>query len=107
MKSELDLKKSIVGFRDGATGTAAVTWFIIGNMLYYIIGIGLAYALKDSRAFCKYVCPVSEPLKVTSRFSIIKIGGLAEKCNDCGACVKMSPMDVRILEYILHGERVL
>ena len=97
----------VVGFRDGAAGTVAVTWFIIGNLLYYAIGIGLAYALKDNRAFCKYVCPVSVPLKVTSRFSLIKIGGEAEKCNDCGACVKMCPMDVRIPEYILDGKRVL
>jgi ferredoxin-type protein NapH len=97
----------VVGFRDGATGTAAVIWFIIGNLLYYAIGIGLAYALKDNRAFCKYVCPVSVPLKATSRFSIIKIGGEPEKCNDCGACVKMCPMDVRIPEYILNRERVL
>jgi ferredoxin-type protein NapH len=97
----------IVGFRDGATGSAAVTWFIVGNLLYYSIGIGLAFALKDNRAFCKYVCPVSVPLKITSRFSVIKIGGEAGKCNDCGACVKMCPMDVRIPEYILDSKRVL
>lgn len=47
------------------------------------------------------------PLKITTRFSIIKIGGDAGKCNDCGACVKLCPMDVRIPEYILNGERVL
>lgn len=97
----------IVGFRKGATGSVAVTWFIIGNLLYYAIGIGLAYTLKDNRAFCKYVCPVSVPLKVTTRLSVIKIGGVAEKCNDCGACVKTCPMDVRIPEYILKGKRVL
>lgn len=96
-----------IGFRAGATGTMAVIWFIIGNLLYYAVGIILAYALKDNRAFCKYVCPVSVPLKATSRFSIIKIGGEPEKCNDCGACVKMCPMDVRIPEYILNGQRVL
>jgi polyferredoxin len=97
----------LAGFRDGATGMTAVAWFVTGNLLYYAIGIGLAYVLKDNRAFCKYVCPVSVLLKATSRFSIIKIGGQAEKCNDCGACVKMCPMDVRIPEYILQGERVL
>ena len=67
----------------------------------------MAYALKDNRAFCKYLCPVSVPLKITSRFSLLKIGGSAEKCNDCRACVKMCPMDVRIPDYILKGERVL
>jgi ferredoxin-type protein NapH len=96
-----------VGFREGATGSLAVTWFIVGNLLYYAVGIVLAYALKDNRAFCKYVCPVSVPLKLTSRFSLIKIGGDAAKCNDCGACVRMCPMDIRVPEYILRNERVL
>ena len=47
------------------------------------------------------------PLKITSRFSLLKIGGDAAKCNDCGACVKMCPMDIRIPEYIQAGQRVL
>jgi ferredoxin-type protein NapH len=97
----------VVGFREGAAGTVAVTWFIIGNLLYYALGIILAYSLKDNRAFCKYICPVSVPLKITSRFSLIKIGGEDAKCNDCGACVKMCPMDIRIPDYIHNHERVL
>jgi len=96
-----------VGFRQGATGSFAVTWFIVGNLLYYAVGIILAYTLKDNRAFCKYVCPVSVPLKVSSRFSLIKIGGEASKCNDCGACVRTCPMDIRVPDYILNRERVL
>jgi polyferredoxin len=95
------------GYRDGATGRQAVIWFIAGIVAYWTIGIGLAYALRDNRAFCKYVCPVSVPLKVTSRVSLLKIGGDAAKCNDCGACAKMCPMDIRIPEYIKNGERVL
>ena len=97
----------VFGFRNGATGTTAVTWFVIGNLLYYASGIILAYTLKDNRAFCKYICPVSVPLKVTSRFSLIKIGQGAGDCNDCDACEKMCPMDIRISDYILNGQRVL
>jgi ferredoxin-type protein NapH len=97
----------VFGFRDGAAGKTAVTWFIVGNLTYYAVGIMLAYVLKDNRAFCKYVCPVSVPLKLASRFSLIKIGSTGKACNDCGACVKMCPMDVRIPEYILDGKRVL
>jgi polyferredoxin len=97
----------VVGFREGATGSIAVTWFIIGNLLYYAVGVMLAYTLKDNRAFCKYVCPVSVPLKLTSPFSLIKIGGEAAKCNDCDACEKMCPMDVRVSDYILNNQRVL
>ena len=97
----------VADFRDGATGRTAVVWFIAGNLAYYAVGIVLAYTVKDNRAFCKYVCPVSVPLKRTSRFSLLKIGGEAARCNDCGACVKACPMDIRVSEYIRNGERVL
>jgi ferredoxin-type protein NapH len=97
----------VFGFRQGAAGTTAVAWFIIGNLAYYIIGIALAYILKDNRAFCKYVCPVSVPLKLTTRFSLLKIGSTGKECNDCDACEKLCPMDVRISDYILNGKRVL
>lgn len=30
--------------------------FIVGNLLYYGVGIALAYIFKDNRAFCKYIC---------------------------------------------------
>jgi polyferredoxin len=94
------------GFQ-GAMGRAAIAWFIVGNLLYYSAGIGLAYTTKDNRAFCKYLCPVSVPLKITSRLALLKISSEAEKCNDCQACVKMCPMDIRIPEYILNEQRVL
>jgi polyferredoxin len=94
-------------FRDGAAGQLAMTWFIIGNALYYVIGIALAYALKDNRAFCKYLCPITVPLKLTSRFSLLKIGQGAGQCNDCNACEKLCPMDIRISDYILNRQRVL
>jgi polyferredoxin len=96
-----------LGFTEGAMGKTALAWYITGNLAYYVVGIVLAYALKDNRAFCKYVCPVAVPLKITSRFALLKIGGEAEKCNDCQACVKMCPMDIRIPEYIQDGKRVL
>jgi ferredoxin-type protein NapH len=91
----------------GVVGSVAVLWFLAGNALYYLIGIGLAFALKDNRAFCKYICPISVPLKLTTRFSLLKIGGDAHKCDDCGACIKTCPMDVRIPDYIRNGQRVL
>jgi len=80
---------------------------IVGNALYYLVSISMAFILKDNRAFCKYVCPITVFLKTTSRFSLLKIAGDMEKCNECGACVKMCPMDIRILDYIKNGERVL
>lgn len=95
------------GYRSGVTGRTAVLWFVTGNAIYYLAGIILAYTLKDNRAFCKYLCPVSLPLKLTSRFSLLKVQGDANRCNGCQACTRMCPMDIRIPDYILNGERVL
>lgn len=81
-------------------------WLLAGNVLYYVIGIALAYLLQDNRAFCKYVCPIPVLQKITSRFALLKIAGKAEKCNDCGACNKMCPMDIPVSEYVLNHQRV-
>ncbi len=82
-------------------------WLIGGNILYYCTAIILAFALKDNRAFCKYVCPITTFLKATGRFSLLKISGDTAKCNDCSACEKVCPMDIRITDYIKNGQRVL
>lgn len=86
---------------------APILWLLIGNMLYYIIGIALAYKLKDNRAFCKYVCPVPVLQKIPSRFSLLKVEGAAEKCTGCGACDKMCPMDIQVSQYTQSHQRVL
>lgn len=95
------------GYREGATGTTAVIWFLAGNALYYAVGIILAYALKDNRAFCKYICPVTVPLKLATVLSLLRIRGEADRCNECMACVKVCPMDIRVPDYIKNGQRVL
>lgn len=68
--------------------------FIVGNNLYYAVGIILAYAFKDNRAFCKYICPVTVFLKPMSYFSLLRITCDKEKCVDCGKCKQVCPMDV-------------
>jgi len=70
--------------------------FIIGNLLYYGTGIALAFALKDNRAFCKYICPVTVFLKPMSRFSLLKVRVDRDLCVDCGRCLAACPMDVRV-----------
>ncbi|MFC2002989.1 4Fe-4S dicluster domain-containing protein [Chloroflexota bacterium] len=39
--------------------------------------------------------------------SWLKIAGDAKKCNDCGACEKICPTDIRIIDYIKNGQRIL
>ncbi|MCY6369485.1 4Fe-4S binding protein [Clostridium ganghwense] len=78
-----------------------------GNIIYYVVGISLAYVLKDNRAFCKYVCPIPVIQKLTSPFSVMKIEIDANKCVDCGVCEKVCPMNVKLLTYKNEGKRIL
>lgn len=82
-------------------------WLLGGNLLYYAVGIALAYALKDNRAFCKYVCPIPVLQKIPARFALLKIAGDPDKCVACGACQKACPMDIDIAGYIKNGQRVV
>lgn len=68
--------------------------FLIGNVIYYTVGIVLAYRLKDNRAFCKYVCPITVFLKPMSYYSAIRITCDHTKCVSCGKCKKVCPMNV-------------
>jgi len=68
--------------------------FILGNVLYYAVGIILAFIFKDNRAFCKYVCPITVFLKPMSYFSLLRIKCDKSKCVSCGKCKKVCPMNV-------------
>jgi polyferredoxin len=68
--------------------------FVIGNILYYGVGVSLAFLLKDNRAFCKYICPITVFLKPASYFSLLRIKNNKETCVTCGKCKKVCPMDV-------------
>ena len=87
-------------------GTTALTWLIVGNLIYYVLAIVLAFALKDNRAFCKYVCPITVFLKPASRFSLLKIDGSSGECIRCATCSTVCPMDIDVMEYISNYERV-
>ena len=72
--------------------------FIVGNILYYAVGIILAFVWKDNRAFCKYICPVTAFLKPMSYFSVFRVTCDKEKCISCGKCERVCPMDVDVTD---------
>ena len=72
--------------------------FIIGNVLYYAIGIILAFAFKDNRAFCKYICPITVFLKPMSYYSLLRVRCDKDKCISCGKCRRVCPMDVDVTD---------
>lgn len=70
--------------------------FIVGNALYYTIGIALAFAFEDNRAFCKYICPITVCLKPASYFSLLRVKNDTTKCISCGKCERVCPMNVEV-----------
>ncbi len=72
--------------------------FIVGNVLYYALGIALAMAFKDNRAFCKYICPITIFLKPASYFSHFRITVNEKTCISCKKCTKVCPMNVDMLD---------
>ena len=94
-------------YRPVPMGRTELLWLVFGNTIYFGSAIILAFALKDNRAFCKYLCPIAVILKSTSRFAFLKIEGNKEKCTQCGLCNKNCPMNINIMEYVKNSERVL
>ncbi|WP_308684956.1 4Fe-4S binding protein [Stomatobaculum longum] len=78
--------------------------FLVGNTVYYGIGIALAFVFQDNRAFCKYICPITVFLKPMSYFSLLRIKCDAGKCISCGKCKRVCSMDVDVTEP--SGKRV-
>lgn len=72
--------------------------FLIGNLIYYGLGILLAFIFKDNRAFCKYVCPITVFLKPASYFSYLRVKCDHSKCINCKKCIKNCPMNVDMLD---------
>lgn len=72
--------------------------FLIGNALYYGVGIALALAWKDNRAFCKYLCPITVFLKPMSKYSLLRVKVDESKCISCGKCKRVCPMNVDVTD---------
>jgi ferredoxin-type protein NapH len=85
---------------------ASVLPALVACSVYYAASIGLAFALKDQRAFCKYLCPSSAILRFTSRPARLRIAARPEACDGCGACTRVCPMDVDVATLALAGRRI-
>ena len=70
--------------------------FIVGNVLYYILGIGLAFVLKDNRAFCKYLCPLGAIYGWFNPIAYYRMKVDQEACIHCGACHTACGMDIEV-----------
>ncbi|MEW5816513.1 MAG: 4Fe-4S dicluster domain-containing protein [Spirochaetota bacterium] len=82
-------------------------WFLIGNVLYFGLGIALAVVLRDNRAFCKYVCPIVGFLKPAACVSLTRIDVKNDRCTKCRKCELNCPMDIEVMRYVQEGKKVL
>ncbi|MCP4569940.1 MAG: 4Fe-4S binding protein [FCB group bacterium] len=97
----------LADFSAAGERAAELEWLMVGNALYYLLAVVIAVALKDNRAFCKYICPVPVTMKALSRFSLLKQKVNLDDCNDCGLCEENCLMDIKLLEYARQNKRVL
>jgi polyferredoxin len=95
-----------LGHRPAPPAGASVLPVLAACGAYYTASIGLAVALKDQRAFCKYLCPSSAILRWTSRPALLRITARSDACDGCGACTRVCPMDVDIARLALAGRRI-
>jgi len=82
-------------------------WFLVGNAIYYIVAIVLAFTFKKKRAFCKICCPVSLVMKAQTKIALLKTKPSGVKCIECGKCNKECPMDVNVMGYISAKKAIL
>jgi polyferredoxin len=100
----------VLGHRAGGTPArmhgASVASVAVIAATYYFASIGMALALKDRRAFCKYLCPSGAILRLTARKSLARMAARPEVCNDCAACTRACPMDIDVCAIVGAGSRV-
>jgi ferredoxin-type protein NapH len=97
------LSYHVLGHRAAAAGLMPV---LVACGVYYAASVGLALALKDQRAFCKYLCPSSAILRWTSRPALLRVAACPEACDGCGACTRACPMDIEVAPLALAGRRI-
>jgi polyferredoxin len=90
----------------GSMHTASLKAIAGGFGIYYAASIGLAFALGDQRAFCKYLCPSAVILRLTSRLSLLKMATSRQMCDACGACSSTCPMDIDVSHFAATGSSI-
>ncbi len=92
--------------RESYLGRQELQWMMASNAVYYLLAIPLGFLLKDRRAFCKILCPVSLVMKLQTRVSLRTIEPTENACINCGTCNKACPMDVDVMSSIKAGMKV-
>jgi polyferredoxin len=90
----------------GVRASVGVPAALVACGAYYAASIGLAFATRDQRAFCKYLCPSSAILRWTSRPALLRVAARSSACDGCGACTRVCPMDLDVARLAPAGLRI-
>jgi len=100
-------------FCDGcpsATLESTIPWAIVGHWdvksglfggftprfftrMGILVGV-IALAVFFSRGFCRMLCPLGAMFALFNRFSLFRFNLKFEKCNSCGGCAKVCPVEI-------------
>lgn len=74
---------------------------LIGSLFYMkytILLLVIVGAVFIKRVFCRVLCPLGAFWGALNYVSFLRLSVNLEKCNKCGICHKVCPMDVKISE---------
>lgn len=74
----------------------AIGWKFILKMAVLLLIVILA--VKSSRPFCKYLCPLGALYSLANPISLYRYEVNREKCVSCGLCQKVCDMDIKVWE---------
>lgn len=75
--------------------TTLTTVFIVRIVIF---GLLIALIIAVTRFWCRYLCPFGAWLAIFNNSSLIQVKVEREKCNKCGLCEKICPMQIEIVK---------
>lgn len=71
---------------------------LAGGLFFWKLAVMLAVfaaCVFVFRAFCRFLCPLGALYGLLAKIALLGVRVDAGRCTDCGACVRVCPMDIR------------
>lgn len=81
------------------SAAGALFWWRIFWLVLILLLAGMFY-----RGFCRILCPLGAFYSFFNRFSLFQIRHYPSKCNNCGQCSTICPVELKVIENPNHPE---